>query len=75
MAAVGRLLPKGVTPASGGGPSQGPSTRVGWPEDRSIRARPRTWPWTPPGMVRLYGQMRPILMSTDASRGPRLLPR
>jgi len=26
-------------------------------------------------MVRLYGQMRPILMSTDASRGPRLLPR
>ena len=28
LAAVGRLLPRGVTNASGGGPSHGPSTRV-----------------------------------------------
>ena len=28
LAAVGRLLPSGVTNASGGGPSHGPSTRA-----------------------------------------------
>ena len=28
LAAVGTLLPRGVTPASGGGPSHGPSTRT-----------------------------------------------
>jgi hypothetical protein len=31
LAAVGRLLPSGVTNGSGGGPSQGPSTRASWP--------------------------------------------
>jgi hypothetical protein len=35
-------LPSGVTPASGGGPSQGASTRVSQPKDRNIRARPIT---------------------------------
>ncbi len=39
--AVGRLFPSGVTPASGGGPSHGPSTRVSIPSSRSERARPR----------------------------------
>ena len=39
--AVGRLLPSGVTPASGGGPSHGPNTRVSTPSARSERASPR----------------------------------
>ena len=53
LAAVGRLLPSGVTKDSGGGPSHGPSTRASWPRRRSSRARPSTWPCTPPGTVRL----------------------
>ena len=53
LAAVGTLLPSGVTPASGGGPSHGPSTRTSWPAVRSARANPRIWPWTPPGSDRL----------------------
>ena len=51
--AVGTLLPSGVTNSSGGGPSHGASTRVSWPRRRSARARASTWPWTPPGMLRL----------------------
>ena len=31
LAAVGRLLPSGVTNGSGGGPSHGASTRASWP--------------------------------------------
>ena len=53
LAAVGRLLPSGVTNSSGGGPSHGASTRASWPMARSDRASPSTWPWTPPGSVRL----------------------
>ena len=60
LAAVGTLRPSGVTPASGGGPSQGASTRASWPSARNERASPSTWPWTPPGMVREYGQMTPM---------------
>ena len=59
LAAVGRLLPSGVTNASGGGPSHGPSTRASWPCRRSSRASPSTWACTPPGTVRLYGQTSP----------------
>ena len=51
LAAVGTLRPSGVTPASGGGPSHGPSTRTSCPSRRSDRASPSTCPWTPPGMV------------------------
>jgi hypothetical protein len=51
--AVGTLLPSGVTPASGGGPSHGARTRVSKPSVRNTRARPSTWAWTPPGTVRL----------------------
>ena len=40
LAAVGIDRPSGVTPASGGGPSHGPSTRTSWPEVRSARAKP-----------------------------------
>ena len=53
LAAVGMLLPSGVTQASGGGPSHGAMTRVGWPLARRARASPSTWAWTPPGTVRL----------------------
>ena len=42
LAAVGTLLPSGVTPASGGGPSQGASTRTSWPSWRRVRANPST---------------------------------
>ena len=48
-----------VTPASGGGPSHGASTRASWPSARSTRASPSTWPCTPPGSVKLYGHTRP----------------
>ena len=34
---------------------------------RSDRARARTWPWTPPGRLRLYGQMMPIRSGVAAS--------
>ena len=34
----GPTRPSGVTPASGGGPSQGPSTRASWPSVRRARA-------------------------------------
>ena len=57
---AGRLLPRGVTPVSGGGPSQGPSTRVSNPLRRSARASPSACICTPPGTVRLYGQTMPI---------------
>ena len=50
---VGMLTPSGVTPASGGGPSQGASTRTSWPIVRIVRASPSTCPWTPPGTLRL----------------------
>ena len=60
LAAVGTLRPSGVTPASGGGPSQGASTRASWPSARNERASPSTWPWTPPGMVKEYGQTTPM---------------
>ena len=60
LAIVGRLLPSGVTLVSGGGPSHGPSTRVGCPLRLSARASPSTCICTPPGTVRLYGQMMPI---------------
>ena len=45
--------PSGVTPASGGGPSHGASTRTSWPMVRMVRASPSTWPCTPPGTLRL----------------------
>jgi phosphatidylinositol alpha-mannosyltransferase len=51
--AVGRLLPRGVTNDSGGGPSHGPSTLTSCPFARIARASPSTCCWTPPGMVRL----------------------
>src|SRR5207237_67832 len=53
FAAVGTERPRGVTPASGGGPSHGPSTRTSCPRLRNERAKPSTWPCTPPGTVRL----------------------
>ena len=53
LAAVGIELPSGVTKVSGGGPSQGPSTRASMPRSRRARPSPSTWPWTPPGRVRL----------------------
>ena len=40
LAAVGMLLPSGVTQPSGGGPSHGPSTRASWPLARSARHQP-----------------------------------
>ena len=52
FAAVGTLLPSGVTYVAGGGPSHGPSTRASRPIRRSTRANPMTWACTPPGMVR-----------------------
>ncbi len=60
LAAVGRLLPSGVTNDSGGGPSHGPSTRASWPWRRSSRASPSTCACTPPGIDKLYGQTSPI---------------
>ena len=60
LAAIGTESPSGVTEASGGGPSHGPSTRASSPRLRRARARPSTWPCTPPGSVRLYGQTRPM---------------
>ena len=53
LAAVGRLLPSGVTPLSGGGPSQGASTRTRCPARRRARASASTCICTPPGNVRL----------------------
>ncbi len=66
LAAVGRLLPSGVTNVAGGGPSHGPSTRTSMPVARSVRARPITWFCTPPGMVRLYGQNIPTRSTAAA---------
>ena len=40
LAAVGRLLPSGVTQSSGGGPSHGASTRASWPSARSDAGQP-----------------------------------
>lgn len=60
FAAVGRLLPSGVTNGSGGGPSHGPRTRASCPILRNSRAKPRTCTWTPPGIVKLYGEIRPM---------------
>ena len=68
VAAVGIEFPSGMTYSSGGGPSQGARTRASWPSSLSTRARPSTWPCTPPGRVRLYGQTRP--MRTDATVPP-----
>ncbi len=59
FAAVGRLSPSGVTNDSGGGPSQGPSTRTSWPLRRNSRANPSTWACTPPGIDKLYGHTMP----------------
>src|SRR6478609_5488858 len=53
FAAVGKLLPSGVTNVAGGGPSHGPSTRTSTPQARIVRARAITWFWTPPGIDRL----------------------
>ena len=53
LAIAGRLLPRGVTLGSGGGPSHGPSTRVGCPLRFSALASPNTCICTPPGWVRL----------------------
>jgi hypothetical protein len=53
LAAVGKLLPSGVTNVAGGAPSHGPSTRASCPIARSSRASPITCACTPPGMVRL----------------------
>src|SRR5207248_5940981 len=61
---IGIDFPSGVTPASGGGPSLGASTRTSWPSVRRARARPSTWPCTPPGIVREYGQTRPTRTSS-----------
>ena len=44
FAVVGMLMPKGVTPVSGGGPSQGPSTLTGCPKLLSVFAKPKTCP-------------------------------
>ena len=46
------LGPTDTTPGSGGGPSQGPTTRTSTPSLRSSRASPSTWPCTPPGRDR-----------------------
>jgi hypothetical protein len=53
LALSGAELPSGVTAASGGGPSQGPSTLASIPRLLSIRANASTWTWTPPGTVKL----------------------
>ncbi len=42
LAASGTDFPSGVTPASGGGPSHGASTRTSCPRVRNARASPRT---------------------------------
>jgi hypothetical protein len=42
------LGPTVVIPGSGGGPSLGASTRASSPSARRLRARPSTWPCTPP---------------------------
>ena len=55
LAAVGKLIPKGVTNGSGGGPSHGASTRTSCPMRRNSRAKPITCACTPPGMETLYG--------------------
>ena len=60
FADVPMLLPSGVTPASGGGPSHGASRRTSCPISRSDRKRPSAWVCTPPGTVKLYGQTRPM---------------
>ena len=52
LAASDTLGPTEITPASGGGPSQGPRTVAETPRWRRVRARPRTWPCTPPGSDR-----------------------
>src|SRR6476659_8243836 len=51
------LGPTDTTPGSGGGPSQGPTTRTSTPSLRSSRASPSTWPWTPPGRESEYGDI------------------
>ena len=60
FAAVGKLLPSGVTNGSGGGPSQGPRTRASCPIFRNSRAKPKTCACTPPGIVKLYGDIKPM---------------
>src|SRR3954453_13045793 len=51
------LGPTDTIPGSGGGPSHGPTTRTSTPSLRSSRARPSTWPCTPPGREREYGDV------------------
>ena len=52
LADVAMLLPRGVTPASGGGPSHGASSRASWPSLRSAR-----------GPTRALGSGRPLARS------------
>ncbi len=49
------LGPTVVMPGSGGGPSHGATMRASTPSSRSARARPSTWPCTPPNSVSEYG--------------------
>ena len=62
--------PTVVTPGSGGGPSVGPMTRASTPMARSARARPSTWPWTPPGTDREYGDSNATRISPPTLRSP-----
>ena len=64
--------PMTVTPPSVGGASAGARIWTLCPRSRSARARPSTWPCTPPGTVRLYGQTIPMcttptLLSRDGA--------
>src|SRR5690349_20311202 len=70
LVAHGIDLPSGVTPGSGGGPSQGAKTCTTWPMSRKARASARTCIWTPPGIVRLYGHTMPTLITGRARSVP-----
>src|SRR3954453_18652564 len=63
------LGPTETIPGSGGGPSHGPTTRTSTPSLRSSRARPSTWPCTPPGRESEYGE---VITTRTLSRSFRL---
>ncbi len=67
--AAGTDAPRGVTQAAGGGPSQGARTWASTPSARIALAIPITWPWTPPGMLKLYGHTIPTRRRTGPLPG------
>src|SRR5579872_271718 len=64
-----RMRASAGRPSSSTSPSTGASTAASWPPARKARASPRTWPWTPPGFERLYGQSSATRIAAGGSGG------